>query len=562
MMKAAELPDDIAALKALVLERDAKIVEHSAALAEREALIVNKDEALRQRDEKIFELATKLRDTTRSLLVAEERYKSMAARYFGRSSEKLAPGEERQFRLFDEAEAHADGKPVPVVEKIVVPEHERKKAGRKAKGEGLPVHEIIHELDEGERACPSCGEARPEIGEERTSEYDLVPASVVKIVHVRKKYGPCACASCAVSSAPAVIVAPGPAKIVKGSDFTNRTIAFFLTGKYADAIPFYRMSKMLERAGLVVGRATLCNLALGVGRAIGDLVEAMNRDLARSPVMLMDETTVQVLREGEGPPGKSYMWVARGYRDGKPIHRFAYNKSRAGAFADTLLEGFSGSLQTDGYAGYRHLEKRTEIMHVGCFAHIRRKFVEAAKISGASGLAEEAIKIIGRIYAFEAEMRKELDARRLDEDEFLERRQALLAPVFEEFRDWLAKHGPGVAPQVLLGKAISYASAELPRASRFVDHALLTPDTNAVENAIRPFVIGRKNWLFSGSPAGAHASAGLYSLIETAKANGHEPFAYLRHIFDTLPECTSEAEREALLPYRLDPSSYKADGEK
>ena len=547
-MEAAELPDDIDALKALVLERDAAVLERDAAVLERDA--------------KIVDLAAKLRDTAWSLVVAEERYKIMASRYFGKSSEKLAPGEERQFRLFDEAEVHGDEKSVSVVEKVLVPEHERKKAGRKPKAEGLPVREILHELDGEDRACPACGEARPEIGEERTSEYDLVPAHVVKIVHIRRKYGPCACAVCSSSGAPAVLVASGPAKIVKGSDFTNRTIAFFLTGKYADAIPFYRMSKMLERAGLVVGRSTLCKLAMSVGRAIGDLVEAMNRDLARSPVMLMDETTVQVLKEGEGPPGKSYMWVARGYRDGKPIHRFAYHKSRAGSFADTLLEDFSGHLQTDGYSGYRHLEEREGIVHVGCFAHIRRKFFEAAKIAGASGLADEALKLIGRVYGFEAEMRKEFDAERIDETDFLVRRKALLAPVFEDLHEWLSKHGPDVAPQSLLGKAIAYATAELPRAERFVAHALLTPDTNAVENALRPFVIGRKNWLFSGSPAGAHASAGLYSLIETAKANGHEPFAYLAHLFDALPSCTSESEREALLPYRLDPSSYKSDAEK
>jgi transposase len=205
----------------------------------------------------------------------------------------------------------------------------------------------------------------------------------------------------------------------------------------------------------------------------------------------MVETTVQVLKEGEGPPGKSYMRVARGYRDGKTIHRFACHKSRAGSFADTLLEGFSGHLQTDGYSGYRHLEERTDIAHVGCFAHIRRKFFEAAKIAGASGLADEALRIIGRIYAFEAAMRKELASERIDEADFLSRRKALLSPVFEDLRDWLAKHGPDVAPQSLLGKAIAYASVELPRASLFVEHALLTPDTNAVENAIRPFVIGR-----------------------------------------------------------------------
>jgi transposase len=283
--------------------------------------------------------------------------------------------------LFDEAEANATGEETRVTEKIVVPAHERKKRGRKPKIDPLPVREVVYELNEEERACPCCGKARREIGEERSSEYDLVPAHLVKIVHIRKKYGPCACMGFTESEATSVITAGGPAKIVKGSDFTNRTIAFFLTGKYADALPFYRMEKVLERSGLVIPRATLSNLAISVGRSLGDLIELMNRDIARSPVLLMDETTVQVLKTGEGPPGKSYMWGALGYRDGKPIRRFAYHKNREGSFADKLLQGFSGYLQTDGYGGYLHLEGRPDIVHVSCFAHIRRKFVEAVKVA-------------------------------------------------------------------------------------------------------------------------------------------------------------------------------------
>ena len=253
----------------------------------------------------------------------------------------------------------------------------------------------------GRAGLPCCGKARREIGEERSSEYDLVPAHLVKIVHIRKKYGPCACTGFTESEATSVITAGGPAKIVKGSDFTNRTIAFFLTGKYADALPFYRMEKVLERSGLVIPRATLSNLAISVGRSLGDLIELMNRDIARSPVLLMDETTVQVLKTGEGPPGKSYMWVALGYRDGKPIRRFAYHKNREGSFADKLLQGFSGYLQTDGYGGYLHLEGRPDIVHVSCFAHIRRKFVEAVKVANNQSKAQEAVDIIAKIYRVE-----------------------------------------------------------------------------------------------------------------------------------------------------------------
>jgi hypothetical protein len=320
------------------------------------------------------------------------------------------------------------------------------------------------------------------------------------------------------------------------------------------------MEGMLDRYGLSVSRAGLCKLAVSTGKSIASLIELMNRDIVRSPVMVMDETTVQVL--GSGPPGKkSYMWVAVGYRDGKPIKRFAYHENRSGTFADELLKGFSGYLQTDGYTGYNHLGGESRIIHVGCFAHIRRKFTDAWEVSGHTGLAAEAIELIGKIYTTEAELRRRLTAKKIDEEQFLSLRSVQMAPHFEAFRTWLRAKALSVAPQSKLGVAIEYGQKTINRAARFVDHPLLTPDTNIVENAIRPFVIGRKNWLFSGSLHGAHTSAGLYSLIETAKANGHEPYAYLCYLFDRFPTCTNEAEMEALLPYRLDPSSYTVNAE-
>jgi transposase len=524
-----ELPNDIEALKAMLLA------------------------TCSEKDARIAELENKL-------TWAEEKYRAMELRYFGRKSEHYTPEDDKQNRLFDEAEVNATQDAREVIEKVTVAAHERKKRGRKPKVDNLPVHEVIHELSATDRMCPCCGKLRPMIGEGRTTEYDLVPAHVVKIVNVQKKYGPCTCEAFEASGAQTVLAAPGPSKIVKGSDFTNRTIAFFLTAKYADAIPFYRMEGVLDRYGLSVSRAGLCKLAVSVGKSIADLTDLMKRDIVRSPVMLMDETTVQVL--GSGPPGKkSYMWVAVGYCDGKPIKRFAYHENRSGSFADELLKGFSGFLQTDGYAGYDHLDGVPYIVHVGCFAHIRRKFVEAWEIAGKTGIAAEAIDLIGKIYAVESELRKRLTAKRMDEEQFHSMRAVEMAPLFAQLRDWLMAKAPAVAPHSRLGVAIEYAQKVFDRAIRFVDHPLMTPDTNSVENAIRPFVVGRKNWLFSGSPNGAHASAGLYSLIETAKVNGHEPFAYLCHLFDVLSLCTTDAEREALLPYHLDPSSYKVNVE-
>lgn len=527
----AALPDDIEELKALVHSQ-------AAALRVQEEYFQNQ----------ILEFKNKL-------LWAEEKYKAMAARYFGRKSEKYTPQEDIQNRLFDEAEEYASENAPPVVERIAVVEHERKKTGRKPKEAVLPSVEELHELSDEDRRCSCCGKERPVIGEERSAEYDLVPEHVVKIVHVRRKYGPCNCDAFVDSGESEVVIAPGPAKIIGGSDFTNRTTAFFMTAKYADAIPFYRMEKMLARSGLSVTRAALSNQAIATGRAIGDLIELMNEDLMASPVLLMDETTVQVLKEEKRPPGKkSYMWVVCGYREGKPIHRFAYHSNRSGSFAETLLSGFTGRyVQTDGFDGYNRLDGRNDLVHVGCFAHIRRKFVSAWETAGKTGKAKEAIDIIARLYSVEATQRSALKTGKINADTFQFRRQTAATPILDEFRQWLMDSSRSVAPQSGLGKAISYAQSVFPRATRYVDHPLLTPDTNAVENAIRPFVIGRKNWLFSGSPSGAHASAGIYSLIETAKANGHDPYHYLCYVFGRLPTCRTQVERQALLPYEIKP---------
>jgi transposase len=532
MMNAtAVLPNDIEELKELVRSQAA---------------------ALRAQEE---EYEKRILEFKNKLLWAEEKYKAMAARFFGRKSEKYTAAEDIQNRLFDEAEEHESEGAPPVVECVIVAEHQRKKSGRKAKTAALPTVEQVHELSEEDRRCACCGTERPVIGEERSSEYDLVPEHVVKIVHLRRKYGPCTCDAFACSGEREVVNAPGPAKIIKGSDFTNRTTAFFMTAKYADAIPFYRMEKMLARSGLVVTRAALSNQAIAVGRAIGELIEAMNQDLQKSPVLLMDETTVQVLKEGKGPPGKkSYMWVVRGYYEGKPIHRFAYHSNRSGSFAEALLQGFTGTyIQTDGFDGYNRLDSRSGLVHVGCFAHIRRKFVSAWETAGKSGIAKEAIDLIAELYAAEAALRSSLKTGKIDADTFQLRRSTSVAPIISRLRQWLMTSALSVAPQSALGKAISYAQSIFPKAIKFIEHPFLTPDTNAVENAIRPFVIGRKNWLFSGSPNGAHASAGIYSLIETAKANGHDPYHYLCYVFDKLPLCRTQEERKRILPYRLNP---------
>jgi transposase len=529
------LPRDIESLRELVLAQRIRLDEKDKLLDESKNIISS------MHNELIWE---------------REKYLALRARYFGSSSEKsiVVPGQ--GILEFNEAEACAVSEPMPVTV-IEIAAHERKKRGRKQRSAEIETIEIVHDLPQAEKQCPCCGAERPAMGEERSVEYDLIPAHVVRKVHLRKKYGSCRCEAFIESTASAVVIAPAVAKIVPKSEFTNRTIAFFLVGKYEDAIPFYRMVKVLARSGLEVSRATLCNLAIGVGKAIGDLIEAMWQDVRGSPVILMDETTVQVLHEpGRSPEAQSYMWLTVGYRDKRPIILFHYHPTRRKVVPETTLAGFSGYLQTDGYDGYASTASRTGIVHVGCFAHIRRAFHDAQKVSGPGGLADEMLALIAKVYSVERRLRERYDKGEFDTDTFLRKRETDLELVFTDIRLWLGRNSLSVAPSTKLGEAISYAQGQIEKSVKFVKHELLTPDTNRAENAIRPFVVGRKNWMFNNTPRGAHASAGLYSLIETAKATGHDPFKYLSYLFDTLPRARTTEERIMLLPYHLDPKSY------
>ena len=273
-------------------------------------------------------------------------------------------------------------------------------------------------------------------------------------------------------------------------------------------------------------------------------------------VLQMDETTVQVLKEdGRAAKSKSRMWVRRGGPPGKPIILFNYETTRSGAVAWRLLEDFRGYLQSDGYSGYIAVGRRDGMVHIACLAHARRKFDEALKArklsgkgaTGKGGLAAEGLALIQKIYRIEKVAREA----KLTPDQRKQLRDEKARPIWNELRTWLdAKRGQA-PPESLIGKALGYLDNQWAGLIRVLDDGRLEVDNNLCENALRPFVMGRKAWLFSDTPAGAEASARLYGLIETAKANGLEPYAYLKLVFTELPKAVTLADVEALLPWHV-----------
>jgi transposase len=267
------------------------------------------------------------------------------------------------------------------------------------------------------------------------------------------------------------------------------------------------------------------------------------------PVIQMDETHVQVMGEEERlDTQKSYMWLALGGPEGKEVLWYEYHETRRGHNAKKFLQGYKGYLQTDGYEGYDSAVKdMPEIIHVGCFAHARRKFFEAAKVAKDGRSAQEGIKHIRNLYGIEDDLRSQ----NLCDTTFLNERKARAGPVLEKFKTWLMKRQEDIPPTLLLGKAIYYSLCQWDKLVAYLESPYLTPDNNACENAIRPFVLGRKNWLFCKSPEGAESSCGMYSLIQTAKRNGLVPFQYLLALFEKAPFAFSQHDWEKLFPWNI-----------
>jgi len=512
-----QLPDDIDALKSLVADQATKL-DHFTARNE--------------------QLTTENQHYKTQVLTLTEQLNLALARRYAASSEKLSPD---QIRLFDEAESEAASAVDVDDDVIIVPAHKRKKRGRKLLPDNLPRIDVVHEIPESARYCDHDGQLLVEIGEAISEQLDIIPAKIQVIRHVRKKYA-CNCGQC-------IKTAPLPAQPIPRSMASPGLLAHITISKYQDALPLYRQETILQRIGVDIPRATLANWMIQAGTLIQPLINLMQDRLLAYDIIQMDETTVQVLKEdGKAAQSKSYLWLQRGGPPEQPVVLYDYDPGRGAGVPTRLLSGFTGYLQTDGYDGYNAVVANNKLMHVGCMAHARRKFSEAVKAQGKKkkeGKAHRGLALIRKLY------RVEKQARKLDPEDRHARRQKQARPVLDELRSWLDEVLPQVPPTSATGKALSYLHNEWSKLVRYLDDGRLEIDNNGAENAIRPFVVGRKNWLFSASVKGVKASANLYSLIETAKANSLEPYAYLRYLFTELPKAGTVEAIEALLPGNL-----------
>jgi len=501
-----QLPDDVDALKSLVAEQ------------------VARNEQLTTENQ---------RYKTQVLTLQEQLNLALAKRYAA-SSEKISPD---QVCMFNEAEVAVESAP-DADDEIIVPAHTRKKRGRKPLPDNLPRVDVVHELPESERHCDHDGRLLIEIGEVISEQLDIVPAKIQVIRHIRMQYA-CSCGHCIKTAA----LPPQP---IPKSLASPGLLAHITVSKYQDALPLYRQETILQRIGVDIPRATLANWMIQAGTLIQPLINLLQDRLLAYDIIQMDETPVQVLKEsGRAAQSKSYLWLQRGGPPDQPVVLYDYDPGRGAEVPKRLLEGFKGYLQTDGYDGYNAAAAMKGRTHMGCMAHARRKFSEAVKAQGKkkrSGKAHRGLALIQKLY------RVEKQARKLEPEARHDHRQRHARPVLDELRSWLNEALPQVPPTSATGKALHYLHREWPKLIVYLEDGRLEIDNNGAENAIRPFVLGRKNWLFSASVKGVKASANLYSLIETAKANGLEPYDYLRNLFTELPKATTIEAIETLVP--------------
>lgn len=495
----------------------------------------------------IRELETRNAQLSARVRYLEEQFRLAQLKRFAPSSEK------RSDRVFNEAEQAC---PDLETGTLVLPDTglfealppASQKRGRKPLPADLPRKRIEYDLAEEQKICACCQGELHRIGEDVSEQLHIPPQTPWVWQHVRFKYGCRHCDQHGVSAP--VVRAAMPTQPLPGSVADAATIATVMTGKYADGMPLYRMEAVLGRVGIELGRGTMGHWMIGASqRHLQRLYDAMHGVLLAQPLIHGDETTVQVLHEeGKRAQSQSYMWVYRSAEASpEPVVLFEYQPGRGQQHPQIFLKGYAGTLMTDGYSAWRTLDG---VVHLGCVAHARRYFDEAAKAQGkADGRARQALEMIGRLYQVEALTKGDLPEGRARAEYTYELRQQHSVPVLALLKTWLDEQAAQVLPQSLLGEAIKYARNQWIYLSRYADDGNAPIDNNVIERDIRPFTTGRKNWLFSDTVAGAQASAVIYSLMLTCRACEVEPYAYLRHVLTELPLRPEGADVADLLPF-------------
>lgn len=494
----------------------------------------------------LWEEIQRLRERNKYL---EEQVAFFQRQFFASKSEKTAkrlPAEENQLSFFNEVEIETEPKAEePTLETIK--SYQRKKKKAKAKDAlSADVEHVKVLLPLKETTCPRCREEMHTVSENLVrSEIEFVPAKVRVLDYYEQVLE---CRACKGHSDPVFRKSKVPDALLPHSMASSSSVAELIHRKYALALPLYRQEQEWEDCGVRLSRQTMANwIAKTFALYLKPVVQHMQKALLQEELLHADETPVQVLKEpGRDNTAKSYMWVfTTGEKAKRQIRLFEYHPTRSGTVPAKFLQGFQGVLQTDAYAGYKQVEK---VKQATCWVHLRRKFLDVPGKGGGkeSTLCRQGITQINQLFKLE-EKWKEMSA-----EEVLRLRKEKEAPIVDRFFAWAEKAVYCVTPKSKLGLALHYALANEKTFRTYLQEPEASLSNNIAENAIRPFVVGRKNWLFSGSPKGAKASAACYSIIETAKANGLTDRKYFNALLGKVQELgypLREENLEELMPW-------------
>jgi transposase len=514
------LPNDIDLLKQLLLEASQLVESQNSEIAQ-------------------------LKQSVQQLL---EQFRLAQQKRFGASSES----HDYQGELFNEAEVIVDEPAeLTTIDESVPP---KKRAKRKLLPKDLPREVITHDISEADKQCDCCGHQLALMGQDSSEKLKFIPAQIKVIEHVRLKYS---CKHCDTQGTQANIKqASIPVSPIPKSFATPSLLSQIITSKYQYALPLYRQETLFKQHGIELSRQTMSDWMMKSAALLKPVYSLLHQHLLMQDVLHADETTLKVINDERV---KSYMWVYCSGADGPSIEPryqglnsivlYDYQDgSRASTcvshFLATEQTVFNGYLQVDGYAAYQRANDKL----VGCWAHARRKFKEAIVAQGKNktgkvSKADMALSMIAKLYRIETQIQS------LCLEERLYFRRTHSCAQLALFKQWLDKSVEQVSKQSALGQAIHYSLNQWSKLSRYVEDSRLNIDNNRAERAVKPFVIGRKNWLFNHNHRGAEASAVLYSIIETAKANGLTPFDYIEHCLEQLsnPNCALNS----LLPWHV-----------
>lgn len=527
------LPDNLDELKSLLLQVLATQKKHEEEIAQRDALIKKQSSLIEQQQKRITLLEAELR------LQRQKR--------FGSSSERH---EDPTLNLFNELEWIIDHPELSQDDDhIDIPAHQRKKRSRHL-DPALPRVDVIHDVPDEEKVCGCCHSQMPAIKDDILEQLAIIPAQYYVIRHIRKRYA-CSCKG-------TIRTASMPEQVIPKSQASPALLAYLMVSKFLDGLPLYRLEKIAAREGMELPRCKMARWLIQASEHFQPLINLMEDQFYQYDIGLADETGLQVLKEAlREPETKSYLWMRRGGPPDKRVVLVNYAPSRSGDIPLQLLDGFKGYLVTDAYAGYNPAIKKQGLMWIACNDHCRRKFKEAIdslekKAKKKPTTASMALGYYKRLYKIE----KKAKQLKLSVTEKYEYRQQYSVPVWKEFHDWLLTVKDRVYDEKTR-TAIDYALKHHEALTRYCDDGRLPISNIECEHVAKTIALSRKNFLFCDTPSGAHASARIYSVLETARANGHHPLNYLTVLLMELPTVKDIEGYEALLPWNFKPEQVR-----